>query len=63
MDGISIISNNSKSEERIWLKLSAKFFGFDKDVFIYSLYISPQRSSHIASMAGMIYGGCYKMRS
>ena len=49
MDGISIVSNNSKSEDRIWLKLSAKVFGFDKDVFICSLYISPQRSSHIAS--------------
>ena len=55
VDGISIVSNNSKSEDRIWLKLQS-FFGFDKDVqFVHiNLVILPP---------GMIYGGCYKMRS
>ena len=36
-----MISNQLKSEDRVWLKLCAKFFGTKKDVFLCSLYMSP----------------------
>lgn len=39
--GIEVISNQLKSEDRVWLKLCAKFFGTKKDVFLCSLYMSP----------------------
>ena len=36
----SLCSNNS--EDRMWIKLSANYFGFDKDMYMCLVYITPR---------------------
>ena len=36
-------------EDRFWLRLQAKFFGLEKDIFVCFLYISPELFTHESS--------------
>ena len=48
-DCIEVISNQSKSDDRVWLQLHRNVLGTKEDIFICCLYVSPIRSTHIAS--------------
>ena len=39
----------ASSDDRLWLRLDARFFGLQKHLFICFAYISPEKSCHIAS--------------
>ena len=45
-NGIEILKNITKSQNRIWLKLNKFFFGFDEDLYICGIYIPPHGSPH-----------------
>ena len=45
-EGIVQISCYKNSDDRIWIKLHASFFGFNQDVFLCLVYISPETSTH-----------------
>ena len=45
-EGIEQISCYKNSDDRIWIKLHASFFGFKRDVFLCLVYISPETSTH-----------------
>ena len=47
--GIEVIGSRLKSDDRIWLKLCARFFDTKTDVYLCCLYVSPQGSTHISS--------------
>ena len=49
MEGITPMNNLSQSTDRIWLKLDAAFFGYNKDLFLCFAYISPESSCHTSS--------------
>ena len=40
--GIEVIGSRLKSDDRIWLKLCARFFDTKTDVYLCCLYVSPQ---------------------
>jgi len=40
---------NNLSEDRLWIKLSANYFGFDKDLYMCLIYITPETSTHQSS--------------
>ena len=43
---ISEVPNITSSENRLWFKLDAGFFGFKKDLFVCACYIPPINSSY-----------------
>ena len=47
-EGIEHVICAKNSEDRLWLKLQANFFGFEKDVFLCLAYVSPETSCHPA---------------
>ena len=48
-EGVNNVPCEKCSEDRLWLKLDAVFFGLDKDVYLCLAYISPESSCHPAS--------------
>ena len=48
-EGIEHVNCAKTSEDRLWIKLQADFFGLDKDVFLCLAYVSPDTSCHPAS--------------
>ena len=44
--GIEHMPGLKRSEGRMWIKLHGKFFGFEKDLYIGLVYISPEASCH-----------------
>ena len=48
-EGIESIPGLEQSQDRLWIKLSANFFGLDKDIYLCLSYISPETSCHSAS--------------
>lgn len=41
-----IYTGGSKSENRLWLKLDKRFFGFEEDLYVCAVYIPPMNSTH-----------------
>lgn len=50
-EGIEYVNSacNNLSEDRLWIKLSANYFGFDKDLYMCLIYITPETSTHQSS--------------
>lgn len=48
-EGIEHIPGLKWSEDRLWIKLNAEFFGLDKDMYLCLAYVSPETSCHLAS--------------
>jgi len=44
--GISYLERESKSQNRLWLKLDKFFFGLEKDLYLCAVYIPPYNSVH-----------------
>ena len=44
MSGISVITNITTSENRLWFKLDARYFGFKNDLFVCACYMPPTNS-------------------
>ena len=44
-----MISNQARSEDRLWLKICANSFSINSDIFLCLLYISPKRSTHLSA--------------
>jgi len=44
MDGIEFI-NNLEHIDHLWVKLDKNFFGFPKDVYVCSVYVTPESST------------------
>ena len=44
-DGVEMLT--SESDDLLWIKLSKDFFGFEKDVFICGVYISPDENNAV----------------
>ena len=47
-DGIEFI-NSPEHTDRLWVKLDKCFFGFQKDIYICSVYVTPESSTHNSS--------------
>ena len=50
-EGIEILNPkcNNFSEDRLWIKLCANYFSFEKDLYLCLVYISPETSTHQSS--------------
>jgi exonuclease III len=48
-EGVTNVPCNKCSEDRLWLKLDANFFGLYEDLFLCLAYVSPESSCHPAS--------------
>ena len=50
-EGIEYVNSscNNLSEDRLWINLSANYFGFDKDLYLCLIYITPETSTHQSS--------------
>ena len=59
MNGIEFI-NGLEHTERLWVKLSKNFFGFPEDIYVCSVYVTPERQ-HITHQQTM-YGTFYKLK-
>ena len=45
--GITLVDKSLS--ELMWFKMNSKFFGFEKDLFICFLYISPSNSTYVTN--------------
>ena len=59
-EGVKNVTCNKSSEDRLWLKLDADFFGLDEDLFC-AWHMSHQ-SRHATLLQGIIYGTCWRRR-
>ena len=50
-EGIEILNPKCKffPEDRLWIKLCANYFSFEKDLYLCLVYISPETSTHQSS--------------
>ena len=49
ISGVTYLTHLPCVEDRIWIKLSEHYFGWKRNMYFCSLYVSPENSSHVCS--------------